>query len=219
VTRSEIRTLILSWLDDAQSGYFDATTCNMWINLAQRQVQMELLQAGQNWYEQRVTTSTVVGQADYALPSDFMVLHRLEIVLSGTDDQECRQAVGPITINQQDLVSIPRGTPSAYILNKDRFTLYPVPSQVWTMRLYYSPRVTDLSSDSDSPDVPEQFMEYLALLAAFDGFIKDDRAPENLIAKKQKYENVLTQMKNHRNQDVPRQIVMVTDYDGWGSWY
>lgn len=180
---------------------------------------MELLQAGQNWYEKRITTSTVVGQQDYVFPSDFMILHRLEIVISGTGTLENRQALTPITINQQDLVSLANGTPSNYYLNKDRFTLHPAPDNAYLMRLYYSYRTQDLANDSDVPDVPEQFMEYLALLACFDGFIKDDRAPENLMAKKAKYENLLTQMKNDRNQDVPRQVVVVNDYGGGGSWF
>jgi hypothetical protein len=218
LTRAQISSLVLSWLDDVQQGYFDATSVNTWINLSQRQVQMELLQAGQNWYEQRVTTSTVVGQQDYQLPSDFMVLHRLEIVISGTGTNENRQPLTPITINQQDMVSIPNGTPTNYIMNKDRVTIYPAPQQVYTMRMYYSYRVADLVNDSDVPDIPEQFMEYSALLAAFDGFIRDDRAPENLITKKSKYENLLQQMKNDRSQDVARQVVTVNEFD-YGAWF
>ncbi len=219
MTVGQIQTLMLSWLDDEQQGYFNPADCLQWINLAQRQVQMELLQAGQNWYMTPVETPTVYAQADYVLPSDFMVEHRVELVLSGTGTTENRQPLTAITTNQQDLVTINLGNPSAYYIKKDRITISPTPqvgNQV--LRLYYSPRVVDLTSTSDSPDVPEQFMELVALLATFDGFIKDDRAPDNLLIKKNKYEMLFQQMKNERTQDASRQVVSTADY-GYGSLF
>lgn len=219
MTRLEIRTLILSWLDDTQAGYFTPAQVNVWINLAQRQVQMMLLQAGNNWYMKPVQTIMVTGQYDYVLPADFMVEHRLEVILSGTGPSEVRQPLGMITTNQQDMVSIANGTPQAYYIKKDRVTVSPPPQQGYTMRLYYSPRVVDLTGDSDTPDVPEQYMEYLAILAAYDGFIKDDRSPEILLAKKTKYEELFKQMAVDRVQDSSRQIVQTQDYDSGGAWF
>lgn len=209
---------MVSWLDDPNQGYFTAANVNPWLNNAQRQVQQELLQAGNNWYMRPVETLTVLNQTDYVFPSDFIFLHRLEIVISGTGVSENRQPITPMTTNQQDLVSLASGTPTNYYIKKDRFTLMPAPSQVWTMRLYYSPIVQDMQNDSDVPDVPEQFMEYLAILAAYDGFIKDDRAPDNLIAKKAQYQEMLRKMSVDRSQDVPRQVVMVNEFDS-GAWY
>ena len=210
---------MLSWLDDDQSGYFTAAQCNVWLNLAQRQVQMMLLQAGENYYMKPVTTTLVYSQPDYVLPSDFMVEHRLEIVLSGTGTTENRQPLMPITTNQQDLIAIGLGNPTHYYIKKDRVTISPTPSTALVMRLYYSPRVADMTSDSDSPDVPEQYMEFVAILAAYDGFIKDDRAPANLVLKKEKYETMLKQMSEDRLQDLSRQVVMVNDYDALGPFY
>lgn len=218
MTRSDIRTLILQWLDDVQGAYFDSTTLNTWINLAQREVQKLLLQAGVNYYMTPVQTSTVSGQADYVLPSDFITLHRLEIVISGTGVNENRQPLGPITTNQQDLVLITSGIPTNYYIKKDRVTVSPTPDNTYTLRLYYSPRVADLAGDSSTPDVPEQFMEYVAILAAYNGFIKDDRAPENIVAKKAKYEELLKQMASERTQDISRQVVVTRDYDSGYYW-
>lgn len=219
MTRAELRTLMRTWLDDSLGGYFTDTNCNTFLNLAQRRVQMDLLQAGQNYYEISVETPLVVGQADYLFPSDFITLNRLEIVLSGTGVNENRQALKPITTNQQDFIPISSGNPSNYFIKRDRFTVSPTPQSALTMRLYYSYRVPDMGSDSDTPDVPEHFMEYVAVVACFDGFIKDDRAPENLLAKKQKYEDILKKMASARTEDVSRQVVINTDYDNFGSVY
>lgn len=218
MTRAEIRTLIQSWLDDINGGYFTSSQVNTWINLAQRQVQMSLLLAGQNWYEKAVETPLVYGQNDYMLPDDFMVEHRLEVVISGTGAQENRQILVQVTNNQADLVGLNYGIPTNYIIKKDRFTVLPTPNQALTMRLYYSPIVADLTQDSDVPDVPEQFMEYLAVLAAYDGFIKDDRTPENLMAKKVKYEEMLNKMAAERMQDMSRQVVLTQPYD-YGAFF
>lgn len=213
MTRAEIRTLMRSWLDDASGGYFDDSTCNTWINLAHRQLQMLLLQAGQNWYEKPAETLTVRGQADYVLPSDFVTEQRLEIVQSGTAENEIRQKLIEVTTNQQDFVPISLGLPNYYTIRKDRFTVYPTPDAAYTIRLYYSPLVSDLGADSDVPDVPEQFMEYVAVLAAYNGFIKDDRPPQNLTAKMAQFEMLLKQMAADRTQDAPRSVVICNDYD------
>lgn len=219
MTVGEIQTLMCSWLDDPQQTYFTPAQTLVWINLAQRKAQMELLQAGQNWYMKPVQTVTVQYQTDYVLPDDFMVEHRLELVLSGTGFNENRQALTPITTNQQDLVSLASGTPTNYYIKKDRVTITPTPDQAnQILRIYYSPRVIDVTSTSDVPDVPEQFMEYVAILAAFNGFIKDDRAPDNLVIKRAEYEQILTQMKNERTQDLSRQVVLTEDYQ-YGSLY
>lgn len=216
--RSELREILSYWLDDLKQAYFTAVQLNTWLNLAQRQVQMKLLQAGQNWYMKPVETLTVANQADYVLPSDFMQLHRVEIVISGTGVNEARQPVTPITTNQQDLVTIRPGIPAFYYIKKDRITLSPIPSQQWVMRLYYSPRAVDMTQDTDSPDVPEQFMEYVALLACQDGFVKDDRTMENLQQKRAPFEKLLEEMANDRTMDQPRQVVQTGGGDYGGFW-
>jgi hypothetical protein len=219
VNLGQIRALVLSWLDDVNGTYFTSDQVNVWINNAQKQAQMQLLQAGENYYMRPVETLTVSSQADYVLPSDFMVEHRLEVVLSGTGTNENRQALIPITTNQQDLITIRTGQPTNYYIKKDRVTLSPCPDNQYTLRLYYSPMVVDMSSDSDVPDVPAQYHEYVAVLAAYNGFVKDDRVPNNLSAKMMQFETLLKQMAVDRTQDRSRQVVQVAEYDSWGSLY
>ncbi len=218
MTRAQINTLVLSWLDDANGGYFTPAQVNVWINLAHRQVQMMLLQAGQNYYMKPAETLTVSGQADYVLPADFVMEHRLEVVVTGSGTNEDRQKLEAITTNQQDLISISTGIPSSYYIKKDRVTLSPCPQAAYTLRIYYSPLVADLGSDSDVPDVPEQYMEYVALLSAYNGFIKDDRVPNNIMAKKAEFEKLLKELSDNRTQDASRQVVMTQNWDSTGFY-
>jgi hypothetical protein len=80
----ELRTLSRYWLDDDEGGYFTDTMMNTFLNQAQREVQKLLLQAGEDYYTICVMTDTVVNQRDYALPSDFVKLMRLERVSLGS---------------------------------------------------------------------------------------------------------------------------------------
>lgn len=212
-------TLISNWLDDTNQGYFTTPTIITWLNLAQRHVQNELLQAGNNWYLKPVETTMVVGQADYLLPTDFLQEHRIEVVLSnyGTTE-EVVQAITPITLNQQDMVSRRLGNPTNYYFKKDRMTVSPTPQTANVLRLYYSPKTIEVTSTSDSLDIPEQFAEYACLTAAFDGFIKDDRAPDNLVLKKNRYEEMIKKMAVDRINDIPRQVVNVMDFDNYNFY-
>lgn len=213
MTVGEIKTLIVSWLDDPNQGYFTPAQLLVWINLAHRQVQMLLLQSGENYYMKPVETTTVANQSDYVLPSDFVVEHRLEYVQSGTGVNENRCPLEEITTNQQDMINITSGLPSNYYIKKDRVTLSPTPDNAYTLRLYYSPMVSDLTSDSDVPDIPEQYMEYVAILGAYNGFIKDDRVPNNILAKMQQFEKILKEMAATRVQDHSRKIVQLNSYE------
>lgn len=218
MTVGQIKTLVVSWLDDANKTYMTDSQLLTWINAAQRQVQLKLLQSGQNWYMKPVETTLVVGQSDYLLPSDFIESHRIEIITSGTGTNEIRKQLTKMTTNQQDFVAISSGEPSNYYIKKDRIAISPTPDQALTMRLYYSPMVQDLSGDSDTPDVPEEFMELVALNAAFNGFIKDDRAPQNLVMRKMEIEKLFEQMAVDRTTESSRQVVQTMDYDPVMLW-
>lgn len=205
--RSDLRNLASQFLDDPNNGYFTVAVLNIFLNNAQREVQKQLIQAGEMYYLKIVETTTVANQQDYVLPSDFIKSHRLEIVLSGTGVNEDKQTIAPITLNQQSLVANLTGTPTGYVMKKNKISLFPIPTQALTLRLYYSSRVADMSTDNDLPDVPEDYHEYIAILAAIDGKIKDDGIPANLQYKKEYYEKLMKQSMDNRQSDQPRMIV------------
>lgn len=218
MTRGEMKTYIQGLLDDPKGTYFTSTILDTWLNLAQREVQKKLINVGQNFFVKPVTTVTVANQQDYVLPVDFIAENRIEIVISGVAPNENTQPIKPITTNQKDLYQIGVGTPVVYSIKKDRISLFPIPSQIWTLRLYYSPIVTDMTSDADTPDVPLQFQEYVAILAAFNGYIKDDRAPQNLLTKAAEYESMLVKIAQERRKDQSRTVVDKGYYDSYGDF-
>lgn len=217
MTRAEIRSLASVWLDDVNNGYFTVAQLDVWINNAQREVQKLLLNASEDYYTVCATASTVVDQARYQFPSDFLKVMRLSYITQGSGDTASYRRLYPITRNQRDLATFnPSGDPSNYYFNKDTLTLIPTPSRALTLHIEYAYRVSDMSNDSDEPDVPEDYHEYLAILSARDGFLRDGRDMGPIQAKLAYFEKMLTENAQQRNQDSPRMVVATSEGFGAG---
>lgn len=214
----QLRTLALQWLDDLNGTYFTPSIVNTWINNGQTEVQKRLIKAGQNYFLKCVQTTLVVNQKDYILPDDFMKVHRLELVTSGTGTSEVAYPLMPVIINQVDVTPTNVGAPSAYYFKANRIVITPIPDTAYILRLYYSNQILDMVNDTDSPDlrIPQRYQELIALYAAQDGFIKDGRGSELLVKKIAEYERHMDTDTQERNVDYPR---MVNDMDpaGYGE--
>lgn len=214
----QLRNLCYSWLDDLNGTYFLPAQVNVWLNNAQREVQKQLIQSGDNWYTIRASTSTVQNQDTYAVPMDFLKINKLEVLLSGQNPNQFRTMVVPVTLVQLDQVSMTAGTPGAYCLRKNCIVMRPIPDNIYTLYLDYTYRVADMTANSSIPDVPAQYHEYLAVLATLDGLTKDGRDPTPMLTKKDYYLSLMKQDSNDRNVDAPRTVV-VTDGCDFGTLY
>lgn len=212
MTFLQMQDLVLSWLDDPDAGYFTRPQVRVWLNNAQREVQKLVEQAFEGHFTKCVETTTVINQREYELPSDFKRLTRLELVLSGstfpTQDVAILQKITP---NQQDVLAR-QGQPQGYYFKGSQLILVPVPDTVKTLRMEYIYRLTDLSADADVSLVPDEFHEFIALLAARDGFLKDGRDITPIKDKISDYEQNLKRDAEQRNIDQPRTVVQ-TQFD------
>lgn len=216
MTFGELKTLVWSWLDDPLAQYFTPAQVTVWLNNAQRETQKLLLQAGENYYVTKMSGLTIANQDTYALPSDFKVCHKFEVVTSPTGvstggPNERRNTMTPVTYIQLEEISQSTGLPCAYNIRRNIVTLRPIPDQAYTLYLSQSYRVVDMVNDADIPDVPEDYTEYLAVLATRDGFMKDQRSPTDFLnAKLERYEKMFKQDAQKRDVSAPRSVV-VTD--------
>lgn len=214
MTRGQIRALASVWLDDVNNGYFKVDQLNVWINNAQREVQKMLLDAAADYYTVCATTSTVINQAQYALPPDFFKLMRLSFILSGTGVNANYQRLYPMTRNEVDLFTTWQpAMPTNFWFNKDTLTLAPTPNQAWVLHLDYAYQVQDMTDDAQEPDCPEQYHEYLAILTARDGFLRDGRSMDPINDKLKYFQNMMEQVSQDRHQDSPRKVVRTRG--GW----
>lgn len=210
--RSDLKTIIWDWLDDASGGYFTSSILNTRINLAQRELQKNLIAANKEYYTKCVKTSLVVGQAAYALPSDFMQVVRLEYVTSGSGDTASTQSLAPVTPNQRDMFNYQSGDPQFYWFDKNNIVLTPVPNVARELRLTYSYMIADMTNDADTPDAPEQFHEYIAILVTRDCLLKDGRPLGPIESKMAEYKDLLKSIANQRGMDSPRMIVATREW-------
>jgi len=214
MTFSELQVITSAWLDDVNNGYFTLAQVKQWLNNAQIETQKLVVQAFEGHYRKCVETTTVVNQREYQLPSDFKKVSRLEYILSGTTFQtEDRARLQKVTENQQDFFPDKVGTPVAYYFQGNKLILLPCPNEAKILRLTYIYRVADMVNDGDEPDIPEDYHEYLAVLATLDGLYRDGREAGPFLEKKRYYEEQFKRDAEERNVDTSRTVVQTIDDD------
>lgn len=211
--RSELRDLARYWLDDLAGGYFTDAQMNVFLNNAQREAQKKLIQSFQGRYLKQVQTTTVLNQAYYVLPSDFMMVNRILFVQDGTDEtNENYISLEDVTVNQLNQNWTKSGDPYYYAIVNNKFRLSPIPDSGKPLRMTYTYEVTDMSNDTDVPDVPTSYQELVALFAARDGFVKDNREPGTMLLQKiADYEKLFVQTAQNRKQTRARGIIISGD--------
>lgn len=215
MTLSELQNLTAYLLDDLNFGYFTKPQLTVFLNNGQKMVQKMLLQTGNNYYVKCVQTTTDPDACSYTLPTDFLKLHRLEVV-EGTSPNESRFPISRMTLNQIDLLAGSQGQPTNYYFKKNTIVLAPIPTTPKTMRLFYSYLVSDMVNSTEVPDVPETYQELIAICAAEDGLNKDGRDPSALLAKKAAYIELMKQDAQERGEDRPREVVETDLFESYG---
>jgi hypothetical protein len=216
---TEMQDLALVWLDDLDATYFTRSQLTVWLNNAQKEVQKVLEQAFEGHFVKCAETTTVINQREYELPSDFKRLHRLELVLSGSSffNQDV-QVLTKISPNQQDAFAR-SGQPAGYYFKGSQLILVPCPQKAQTLRIEYTYRLPDLVNGSDESQIPKEFHEYVSLLAARDGFLRDGRDLAPIKDKIADYEQTLKRDAEQRNVDQPRTVVQTVFDDNYDEWY
>lgn len=214
MTLLQLKTISLDWLDDASGTYFTPAVLTIRLNLALKELQKRLISANKEYYLSCVKTSTVVNQQAYALPSDFLQIIRAEWYETGTSATTVSNKIEAMTPNQRDLIGYVSGDPQSYSFAKNNIMLWPIPNRIVEFHLEYSYIVADMVLDADIPDAPEEFHEYIAILATRDCFLKDGRPLAPIESKLAHYEMLLKQIAVQRNADGPRMVVQ-TQSDGY----
>ena len=211
MTRAELRELVSQWVDDTENGYFTTATVNTFLNNALYEVQKRLILAGENFYIKCATTPSVADQQEYELPNDFWGVRRLRLITQGSGATATKVELMPVSMGQEIMFG-KTGTPQGYYLKKDRLVLCPIPnSSNLTIEMDYAYQIATMTSDSDTPDVPTHFQEYVAILAAYNCFIKDDRVPSILQTKKEEYEKMLDDAAESRVMSKARTVIVTPE--------
>lgn len=221
MNRGELRTLVLDWLDDVDAGYFTPADVNTWLNNAQYEVQKQLLDCGELWYMKCATAYTTQFYDTYSLPSDFAKMHRLEFLVqgapSGSAGQQVWSSIEPATLNEGACINFGTGQPALVTIGKNCLILRQIPDSGYFMRMFYSYIVTPMQDDLNVPDCPIQYHQFIAVQAAWDGYMKDQRDPSIVDEKRAYYLDMMKKDQIQRNRSRPRRVVQTEGMGGgWG---
>jgi hypothetical protein len=142
---------------DNTSTFWKDSTLITYFNMVQHEVEQEIVQTFEDYFLTQTTLGIVSGCADYVLPTRFMKVRRVE------DFRESEPLeIVPSTINERspDLnpVSRVRGNywTGGYYIRGNQIVLHDTPTFTSTaaVRMFYIRALADLSSASDSSDIP-----------------------------------------------------------------
>lgn len=190
-----------------------------WINDAIRECVIE-----NNLLQARATTSTVVDQADYSLPTDIFKLH--SVVLDGyklevltLEQWQERNATGPVT-------DMPTGSPFVCYIYAGVLTLFPTPDKIMSMQVNYvqhPPIITYNDGDGtwSTPDlqIPQQYHNRIVTYCLAQVAMQDDDYD--------KYQSLMTEfrtgvvdLKKAKDQeDDLYPFISVSSRDMGDAWY
>ena len=133
-------------------------------------------------------TNGRTGATSYAAPS---ILKLLGVDLSLASTQDSWVTIRPFNFSDRNRYAVPNFqsfygiTNMRYRLNGDYLWLNPIPRGGQTIQLWYVPRMTQLSSDSDTCDGISGWTKYIILDAAIKALIKEESDVSAHLAQKQ----------------------------------
>lgn len=163
---------------------------------------------------------TVGGVQEYNFPADLMKLVRVEHRQAGNTNEDNWLNLRSLNIGNDSVRAFypPRegwgpGPGFGYFVAGNKMFLRPTPTNAFSIRLWYVPRVAALSATTDVPTIPEEYHELIAEYAAIQMLAKSG---EGLFVERQKsFEFQLQNMIENiemRNQQ-SEQMLITDEYD------
>lgn len=207
MTFLDLQNLVALWVDDTNFGRHTQASVQTYLNNALYEVQRKLIKAHDNYYFRDSYTSIVYNQVDYLVPDDYLALHDIWLVIDGTAPNESTLPLELIAPSIRHQFNPSSGTPTAFWIKNDKIMLVPPPSTVYTLHILYSYLVDQMVNPTDEPDVPNSFHEYIAIIATYNCFLRDDKVPTLVKEKRKDFEELLDAT-SKRNISRPRYVIL-----------
>lgn len=167
-TLTGLRTRVQQRIRD--TGYSSSEITD-YLNDTQRDVfneyRLPFMQASQN-YTLTVGVADITNGSD--LPSNYVQAFDLVNTTSGKEgviQYMPLQELEALYPDSQDSTLYPNGTPTSWTPYAQVINVFPKPDAAYTVTLKYYKSPTELSNDSDVPELPPEFAELLVLGAAY----------------------------------------------------
>ena len=178
VTLQTARTEVRSILDEPNAQFWSDAELNSWLNQGAQDIAR---QAQALWMQADVTCVPL--QQYYALPSDFLGIHRIDYQLNNSDQTYTLEFRNIKTMDEiwGILHQLPAAFPQAFYLWNDTgtpgggmyFALYPVPADTGTFIVYYYRNAQPATADAQLLDVTPAYEDIAYEYAVYKAKRKD----------------------------------------------
>jgi hypothetical protein len=217
MTRAQIITDLKNMIGPAVE--VDDTGLATWVNDAYFFMVDEITKANPDFFTKSATTSSVLGQQEYDLPSDFEKVLMVNIQLDGT----WQRALPLPNINQIPVHSrtdsgqgFDNAHPFYYIL-KDNIGIMPIPDETTAnnIKIWYVYTPTELSTDASEPDFPKKY-HHILKYGAYANYLDQDDEHVAAERMRQRFELRVQGMVENlfENQvDLPRSVELTNGHE------
>lgn len=217
-----------SYLDESSAADWTSPEVNREVNAGYQRIITAVLETFENYYVTSYTAASVNGQQEYALPTDFLKMRRVEVNYEPNTTGSVRQRAYPMDIDQvrRDLAVTTLGpsilrNPGYYIVgNNIGFIPIPTVSSTGTdaIKIWYVQYQSDLSATTDVINIPypDRFYSSIAKYAAAQLLRKGQQ--EELAARQlmDEFNNDLLEMKRQLEDRIEEETKSVIDVHGDG---
>jgi hypothetical protein len=190
MTLLQLRTALRQRTDTENSTFFSDAELNSYLNQSYFELYDILVQKfGDNYYVQTPYTITTDGTNDqYSLPSDFYKLLGVDLALSNSLDSFV--TIQPFNFSDRNKYAVPNFqsfygvTNLRYRLNGSQIWFTPIPASGQTVKVWYVPKMTTLTSDTDTVDGVSGWTEYIIVDAAIKVMQKQQDDPSVFLNQK-----------------------------------
>lgn len=225
-TLATLQAQVRTYLDEVTQADWTDTEVTREINVGYMKVYSAVINDFEEYYSTKSTANSVANQQEYALPSDVYKIRRVEVNYNPSDTNSLPRRALPLSMDEvlRDLGNSAMGITvyrnPAYYMRGNTIGFIPVPTQsgTATITLWYIKTITELSSATDTIDIPfaDRYYDAISLEAAGTllrkGQQEEEVARQYLLEAEQRRQKMMMELKD-RAADDAKQITDILGYD------
>lgn len=219
VTLAQLKERVRQRADMENSTFVEDDELVTYINSSIAELHDLLVAAyGSNYFLEDHSFSTVGGTPDYELPADFYKLSGVDVLIAGSD----WASIKPFNFNERnrslDVTWGLIGGPNLrYRLMGNNLKLSPTPNGTYQIKVWYTPKATELVADADTLNDLNQFSEYVIVDVAIKCLQKEESDVSVLMAQKTELRRRIEIMAENRDSGDSDSVSDVHSVNsGWG---
>lgn len=221
---STLRTDVRHYLDESTQADWKDTDLNRIINKYYHKVVTAVMTTFENYYMTEATADTVADQQEYALPSDFFKLRRVEINYDIDTNNSSWSRGLPMDMDEvrhnlsNENFGVGTLTSPRYYVQGNVFGFLPIPDKNGNeaIKIWYIKYVSDLSSDTSTIDIPypDRYYDIITKYAAAEALRKGQQEPIEAKRLRDEAKDDLEEMRRELEDRVAEEAKTIIDVSG-----